>query len=240
MKPWAMMRRFGEQSSGPIDGDPYWSNVVSLLNFPGEDGSTAIIDAKGKMWTAYGDAKIDTSLGYNTCKFDGVGDYIQTPNAGDFALESDSFCIEGIVQLSSHSVQQTLIEKRSTGYTTGDWVVFVLSGEIQAYFYDVSSAGSVAASASLSGVSEGSQFHWALVRNGEEWRIYINGVPGAARTSSAAIAASSTPLTVGRDEFGGGRFYLNGRYRALRVTKGVARYTATFTPPDAPFPDFGS
>lgn len=46
---------------------------------------------------------------------------------------------------------------------------------------------------------------------------------------------ASRPLRVGRDYLNAGDF--NGYIDDLRITKGVARYTANFTPPAAPFPN---
>lgn len=232
-----MVRRFGPMSSGGGGGDdPYWSSVVSLLNFPGTDGSTAIVDEKGKTWTAYGDAQIDTSLGYNACQFDGAGDYIETPHSADFVFGTGDFTIEGIDVINSYSSgnPQILWEKRSTGFTTGDLIVMANSASgFDVYAYDVTTSGILLTSGLI---TPGVPFHWALTRNGTTMALWFNGELTTTHTTSASIASASTPVTIGKDNPGGGRFWLDGRCRTRRVTKGVCRYTGTFTPPTAPFP----
>lgn len=233
-----MMQRFGAVSAGGGGGggdDPYWASVVSLLNFPGTDGSTAIVDAKGKTWTAYGDAQIDTSLGYNTCQFDGAGDYIETPHSADFVFGTGDFTIEGIDIINAFGADpQALWEKRSTGFTTGDLIVYSMpDGGFNIYAYDYS----IGALFSNSGLATaGVPFHWAWTRSGTTMRFWFNGALISSVTTSASLVSASTPVTIGKDNAGGGRFWVNGRCRARRVTKGVCRYTAAFTPPAAPFP----
>ena len=233
-----LLRLLMAQAAGG-GGDPYWANVVSLLNFPGADGSTSIIDAKGKAWTAYGNAQIDTSLGYNTCQFDGAGDYIQSADHADFEFGAGDFCIEQVVRMTAVAgAVHGLWEKRGTGFSAGDLIVFVNNGELWVYCYDVDSAGNLILQTTGTPITDGVIFHWALYRSGSTFRLALNGSIVASTTSSATLTDASTPITIGMDNVGGGRFWLNGRILASRVTKGVSRYGGSnFTPPSAPFPE---
>ena len=74
--------------------------------------------------------------------------------------------------------------------------------------------------------------HIVYVRNGNVITLYING------TSVATQAFSGPMKEDGSNDFlitvvGSG---LNGYMQDVRITKGIARYTANFTPPTAAFP----
>jgi hypothetical protein len=77
--------------------------------------------------------------------------------------------------------------------------------------------------------------HFALVRNGTDTDLYING------TSVIALTSDTTNYNTPYIGIGGiydnSSYLLNGYIDDLRITKGVARYTANFTPPTAAFPD---
>jgi len=219
-----------------VSYDPYWANVKSLLNMEGADGTASFIDATGKAWAAFGDAQIDTSLGYNAGQFDGSGDYIQTPHSIDLVLGSGDFCVEGFARVPSISTQQTLIEKRGTSFLAGDWVVFIYSSQLYVYAYDFDSAGNVILTSGSGSIAANTEFHWAWTRASSTMRLFIDGVQKATVASSNTIVSSAVPLSIGRDNVAGGRFWLNGHVRASRITVGVARYAANFLPPSAPFP----
>jgi hypothetical protein len=80
--------------------------------------------------------------------------------------------------------------------------------------------------------------HMALVRSGNTMTMYKNGVANG--TLTYTIAAGSPlcqpALAISDSADTGGREYLNGYIDDLRITKGIARYTGTFTPPTASFP----
>lgn len=78
-------------------------------------------------------------------------------------------------------------------------------------------------------VSTGTWTHVALVRNAGATAIYINGVSSGTATFTTTL--TGTGLSVGNEyngTSGSGGLYIDD----LRITKGFARYTANFTPPD--------
>jgi hypothetical protein len=67
-------------------------------------------------------------------------------------------------------------------------------------------------------------------------RLFVNGVQDGSVTNARNY--TNTALRVGSELYNsaqGGEF--NGYIDDLRITQGIARYTANFTPPTAPFPD---
>ena len=166
--------------------------------------------------------------------FDGTGDYLNTPNSAAFSFGAGDFTIETWVYNTTLSGQQTIVQRRTTGFTTGDWILFCneTAGTFSFYAADVSGVSAVM---SASGLVANAWTHVAVVRNGSTWRIYVNGTQAATATSSATIGDNSQPITIGRDNGGGtGRFYFSGSISNLRITKGQALYTSTFTPSTSP------
>jgi hypothetical protein len=69
--------------------------------------------------------------------------------------------------------------------------------------------------------------HFAIVRNGNTWTMYRNGTAVHSVTSSVSMGTRNNNLCgIGVD--------LTGYVSNLRVVKGIAVYTAAFTPPSAP------
>lgn len=90
-----MLRRLMMAGGGAV-GDPYYADVRSLLLMGGPNASTAFTDEKGIIWTANGDAQIDTSVKlYGTGSYRGYGsnDWIQATDAA-LAPGTSDFCAE--------------------------------------------------------------------------------------------------------------------------------------------------
>jgi hypothetical protein len=74
--------------------------------------------------------------------------------------------------------------------------------------------------------------HVALVRSGNDHKLYFNGAQ-VGSTYTAANNYSSTGAYISR-YFGSGLYYTTGYLSSMRLVKGTAVYTAAFTPPTAP------
>ena len=222
--------------------DTYFSSVGLLLHCNGSAGSTTFTDnaPTPKTVTAVGDAKIDTAqskFGGASALFDGTGDYLTTPNHADLTLASGDWTIEFWVRLNSTGVTQVLANHGSgTGFFP--WQFWFDTSTSKLGFRGYNSGSSLVFNLQQSGTSTtGVWYHVAGVRDANTMRFFVDG----AAQGTAAISGSlfSTTATVAFGAYNNGVAPLNGWLDDIRVTKGVARYTAAFTPPTAQFDDFG-
>ena len=89
---------------------------------------------------------------------------------------------------------------------------------------------------SSTNVSANTWYHIAVVRNNGTTTMYLNGTSVGSASDSSNYTTTDTAY-VGAANFSGTiTDYMNGYIDDLRVTKGVARYTANFTPANYPFP----
>jgi hypothetical protein len=87
-------------------------------------------------------------------------------------------------------------------------------------------------------ISDSAWHHVAVTRSGSSLRIFIDGTQtGTTNTTlgTASIDNAIADYRVGSTTDGALNF--NGYIDDLRITKGVARYTSSFTAPTAAFPN---
>ncbi len=206
--------------------------TVSLLHMNGADGSQAFTDETGKVWNAYGNAQIDTAqsvFGGSSALFDGSGDYLSAPDSADFDFGSGDFTIDFWVRFNSLSTPQHLVTKLNTSLY-GPFAI-TIDGS---YVYCASSSngtswGMIFAWPYGGHLAVGEWHHFAFVRNGSDWRFYLDGVSRASTTVSQTVMPNITDVTIGANA--DGSFPLNGWMDELRISKGIARWTNNFTPP---------
>lgn len=78
--------------------------------------------------------------------------------------------------------------------------------------------------------------HIAAVKNGSTLTLYQNGVNVASATQSGTIVDGGKPLLVGYETGQNSAHYWSGYIDDIRITRGIARYTANFTPPARALP----
>lgn len=214
--------------------DPYWSNVVLCVNASGDDGSTTITDTKGKTLTRYGDTQIDTSLGYPTVLYDGTGDRLVAAASADFNFGTGDFTIEGFFNTTQNTgtyVAALAINHNALGY----WGLRVRHGSLPRVGFTYNDGAAWRDIISNTSISDGSTHHVAVTRSSLVFRVFVDGVLVLTNSSlTTAVGTSSYGLSLGYNQ--ADNLYYQGHQAAVRITKGVARYTENFTVPSFPFP----
>lgn len=225
--------------------DASFANVSLLLKADGANNSTSFVDSSTNNFaiSRFGNTKIstdDSKYGGSSAFFDGNGDYLSVANNAAFSFGSGDFTIEMWVSPTAPSSwsQKHLFAKRATtsnfgllSYITRNTV----TGLYAVTVFIPNAAGNGWAISKNVPISFTGWTHFALVRSGNEWSVYINGVKDVLNANlSITVPSNTAALTIGADSAAGtGTSGYVGYMDDIRITKGVARYTANFTPPPA-------
>ena len=192
-----------------------------------EQGSGSLLTKAGNTTASNTQRKFTTS---SAMYFDGTGDYLSFSNSTDFDIAGDlSWTIEGWWYWNSNSGEQVLIEK-FTGGTGPGWTLYKLNGGPIGFY----SGSSGAFSNAIHTVTTGQWYHVALSRDAttDRTRAFVDGVLKVDSTYSIGNNSSGN-LYIGTRNGSGS--YMNGYVQDVRFTKGLARYTSSFTPPSSEF-----
>lgn len=228
---------------GGSDGDPYFSSVVALLHM---DTNYADSSSYARTFSGFGNAAISTAqskFGGASLVLDGTGDYLTTPDAAAMELGSSDFTVEAFIRPSdipAGGAYRGVFSKRNTS-TDLSWN-FSLDGDASGkmrFYYSTSGTSITGSADSASALSANTWYHVAAVRNGSSLIVYLDGVGGTSHNIGASTIADKTmALAIGRQSLtASNKGDFNGYIDEVRITVGVARYTANFTPPSAPFPN---
>jgi hypothetical protein len=231
-----------EWDAKAIPGDQYYNSCSLLMHFNGANGSTAFTDnSKNNLTvTSNNGAAISTAqskFGGASVFFDGTDDYLSSVNNSAFNLSSGDFTVEFWFRTSTLSLPAShavLVGQMS--YTSAGWGIWQYSSTT-VYVY-IGTGFAIQTPSVFSSTS--TWYHIALVKNGtgaNSLKLYVDGVVQA-QGNYTPTYASSYPLVIGGITTTTGwnnNFYSNGYIDELRITKGVARYTSNFTPPNSQF-----
>jgi hypothetical protein len=219
----------GAADGGTSSTDPNFANVSLLLHMDGSNGSTTFTDSSSNAFSMSiesGTVTVSTAQS----KFGGSsgnfvsGGAIITPSNSAFTFDGD-FTIEfwvfrtgmGGTQLdtvlSANNESNLLI--RASSFAPG----VQLNG------------GALFATGLSFDLNEWN--HIALVRSSGVSTLYKNGVGLGTKTDSSTLTLSKIRLG---DSSVSPRYFV-GYIDEVRITQGIARWNANFTPPTAPFPD---
>lgn len=228
-------------------GDPYWSNVVALFLADDQaNNSTTITDSSpvASNPTANGTAKISTSspkYGPGCIAFDGTtNSYLSTTaDSTNFVFGTSDFTIEMWLFFNSTTQDCSLLDMRPVS-TSGSYVTLnAATGAASVNLEWVVNGG---ATTIATGLAATRWYHLAVARSGSTRKTFIDGTQA---NSSPDSSNYTCPSGTGRPFIGANarlspvQFTLNGKLDDLRITKGAARYTSSFTPPTATLPTRG-
>jgi len=207
------------------------TNTSLLCNFT----NTGVVDTSTQNnLETVGNAQISTSFrryGSGSLAFDGTGDWLFGPFTQNFNFGTGSFTWEAWVYPNSVSGIVGLFAVSGGSGANPKFVVHMNGGTPNIHYNNLTGGADIY-TAATSAISANTWTHLAFVRNGSTWTWYINGVASGTGSNSTSISFTSQPVYVG---YGGESYFaaFNGYIDDLRVTRGVARYTANFTPPTA-------
>lgn len=208
-----------------VPTDPDFADVTLLLHMDGTNGSTTFTDSSnnGIAVTANGDAQVSTAQTKfgQAAYFDGSGDYLSF-GAANLSFGTDDFTVEMWIYPTS-SQTAFLADWRLVGSGPS---LYIQNNVLN--FYDGGALNLVASSTAAAN----QWTHVAAVRSGGTLTLYQDGVSVGSMAMSTNMGGSGG-LTIAKHT----TTYYTGYIDDLRITKGVARYTANFTPPTAAFPD---
>jgi hypothetical protein len=173
-------------------------------------------------------------FGSSSIALDGNGDYLTLPDSDDWAFGAGDFTIDGWFFFNDVSVEHPLV---SQYYENKDmaWLIDY-AGDNVFFFYSIDGTTSLRKTFFWKPTIN-NWYHIAMVRSGNDLKLYVNGtqIGGAIDLTGVTIHDSAAPLTIGtyRQPNGNYQFFNNGSIDELRISKGIARWTSDFTPPDS-------
>lgn len=226
--------------------DPYYAQDVLLLRGNGTNGSTNFADLgpNSLAVTPVGNAQISTAQSKwsgSSMFFDGSGDRLSlAANSTLFSFGADDFTIECWFYLAGNSPlsgANTRTASLCSGFPTTGTITgynFYIAGSSAttgtALGFESVQAGANSTLSATVTVTQGAWHHAAVSRRGTVTRVFLDGVCVAAGTLGNQTVSNANPLMVGGTQYAGYPYDLNGYIDDFRISK-VARYTASFTPP---------
>lgn len=215
--------------------------------------------------TTQGNAQLSTTqkkFGTASLYFDGTGDYLEStwpPNerTGNIiglskrlrsrSFDTADFTIEAWIYIAGNSQQNAYGLRNGSivsclspdGNSANGWDFMILGDgsttgtALRFLSYGNSTTKTLTYTTTI---SQSTWHHVAVTQSGGSLRLFLNGTLGATGTGwgTGFSVQSDYVLRVGYADTAQG---FNGYIDELRITNGVARYTAGFTAPTSPFPN---
>lgn len=188
--------------------------------------SGAYITKEGHTYTANGNPQLNSDtkkFGSGSMQFDGSGDYLTIADSDDWYFGSDDFTIDFWLKTSSTEQDYLVSHWQGGGGSERDFGCHINNplGSLTCWVniadanYDVTS---------VSTVNDGNWHHISFLRDGNDFKLFIDGNLEDSFINSGALWNSGQLLRIGRYDGTSGSIYdYTGQLDELRISKGTAR-----------------
>ena len=231
-----------EWNSG--SGDIYYPSCSLLCHFDSINSAGRFIDNSSNNFTitSSGGAGLSTSqykFGGASAYFDGSGDYLSSPSTSNFAFGTGDFTIEcWVYKIAGSETGILQISSTAGGLQSNYNTTLVIYTTTVNNNVGIASNNTNHTSTAFTNTVN-TWNHYALVRSSGVTKLYFNGNLVTDIGTSGAITDTTnytgTYLAIGG--YYSTTYLWNGYIDELRITKGIARYTANFTPQSFAFPN---
>lgn len=216
--------------------DPYYDGASgfsphTVLSLHGE----AIVDSSSdpKTLTNSG-VTVSTAqeqFGASSLYFNGSA-RLSTSQIADFDFSTGDFTLETWVYPLATTAQRIIVRSTSGGVYPFS---LAISGSSKFAFFCCDSGSAVVTISSTTTVTTGRWWHMLAVRSGSNFYLFVDGVLEGSAVFAGTLVENGVDVSIGAYALGAEPFY--GYIDDLRITRGVARETPTFSVPTAAFPD---
>ena len=200
----------------------------SLLHIKGSEGHIIDKSQSGNNFTLVGDvtaSAAESKYAGSSISLDGNGDHIQLENTPDIDVSTGDFTWEGWFNWNDISNNPKIFISGASATTY--WQLYVYSSKLTLRV----NSSQIVYGVDTANISTNQWYHIALVRSGDTFTVYKDGVAVITDTYAGSIGHHSDNGIGGQNSYPASS--INGYMEDVRLTKGLARYTENFTVPDA-------
>lgn len=230
-------------------GDSYFNSVSLLMHAEGTNGSSSFVDSSATPKTvsiANGTPTISTTqskFGSSSIRLVNTGSTANSSDSlriasggasGPMDLSTGDFTIEFFMRAAAAQTTRLIMGSANALTGTGGWGIRLDSTGL-VLLGNGNGQGSAAWSWNTN-----TWYHVAVCRSGSTTKIFVDGTQVGSNLTPTFVAESAGSyvyLGAHAGDSYNASYGFNGHLDEVRITKGVARYTANFTAPSAAYKD---